>query len=102
MVKNPPANAGDIRDVGLIPESGRCPWRRAWQPTPVSLPGKSHRQRSLADYHPWGRKESDTTEVTQHRCTHLIKNYLAFKKVGKYIRRGKIRETELERTQITE
>ena len=69
MVKNPPANAGDVRDVGSIPESGRCPWRRAWQPTPVFLLGKSHRQRSLAGYHPQGRKESDTTEVTQHTCT---------------------------------
>ena len=26
---------------------GKIPWRRAWQPTPVFLPGKSHRQRSL-------------------------------------------------------
>ena len=30
----------------------------------ISLPGESHGQRSLASYHPWGRKESDTTEVT--------------------------------------
>jgi len=35
-----------------------CPW----QPTPVLLPGKSHGQRSLVDYSPWDRKESDTTE----------------------------------------
>ena len=35
VVKNPPADAGDIRDLGLIPGSGRFPWRRAWQPTPV-------------------------------------------------------------------
>ena len=34
----------------------RIPWRRKWQPTPVSLPGKSHRQRSLVDYSPWGCK----------------------------------------------
>ena len=48
----------------------RCgfdPWvekgmRRAWQPTPVFLPGESHGQRSLAGYSPWGRKESDTSE----------------------------------------
>ena len=33
-----------------------------WQSTPVLLPGKSHGQRSLADYSPWGQKESDTTE----------------------------------------
>ena len=33
------------------------PWRRKWQPTQVSLPGKSHGQRSLAGYSPWGHKE---------------------------------------------
>ena len=41
---------------------GKIPWSRAWQPTPVFLPGGSHRQRRLADDSPWGRKESDTTE----------------------------------------
>ena len=35
-VKNPPASAGD---AGLIPGSGRFPWRRKWQPTLVFLPG---------------------------------------------------------------
>ena len=58
-VKNPPANAGD---EGLIPGSGRSPWRRAWQPTPVFLPGESHGQRSLVGYGSWGCKESDKTE----------------------------------------
>ena len=38
------------------------PWRRKWQSTPVLLPGKSHGQRSLVGYSPWGCKESDTTE----------------------------------------
>ena len=42
--------------------SGKIPWRRAWQPTPVLLPGESHGQRSLAGYSPWGRKESETAE----------------------------------------
>ena len=37
-------------------------WRRKWQPTPVSLPGKCHGQRSLVDCSPWGCKESGTTE----------------------------------------
>src|SRR5574337_472018 len=37
-------------------------WRRQWQPTPVLLPGKSHRWRSLVGCSPWGREESDTTE----------------------------------------
>jgi len=31
---------------------GKIPWRREWQPTPISLPGESHRQRSLASYTP--------------------------------------------------
>ena len=38
------------------------PWRRKWQPTPVLLPGKPHRQRILVGYSPWGCKESDRTE----------------------------------------
>ena len=38
-------NAGDRGDMGLIPGSGRFPWRRAWQLTPVFLPGESHGQR---------------------------------------------------------
>ena len=62
VVKNRPINAGEVRDTGFIPESGRSPQRRKGQPTPVSLPGKSHGQRSLAGYSSWGRKESDTTE----------------------------------------
>ena len=37
-------------------------WRRKWQPAPVFLPVKSHGQRSLAGYSPWGNKELDTTE----------------------------------------
>ena len=60
VVKNPPTNAGDTRDVGSIPVSGRSPWRRAWQPTPAFLSGESHGQRRLAGYSPWGGKESDT------------------------------------------
>ena len=44
----------------------KMPWRRAWLPSPVFLPGDSHGQRSLAGYSPWGcnkhNKELDTTE----------------------------------------
>ena len=48
------------------PWVGKIPWRRAWQPTPIFLPGKSYGQRSLAGYSPWGCKESeaDMTEAT--------------------------------------
>jgi len=34
------------------PGVGKIPWRRKWQPTPVFLPGKAHRQRSLEGYSP--------------------------------------------------
>ena len=56
------ASAYNVGDLGSIPGSGRFPWRRKWQPTPIFLPGKSHGQRKLAGYSPWGRKESDTAE----------------------------------------
>ena len=49
------------RRPGFNPWVGKIPWRWKWQPTPVFLPGKSHGQRSLAGYSPWGRKESNTT-----------------------------------------
>ena len=40
----------------------KIPWKRKWQSTPALLPGKSHGQRTLIGYSPWGHKESDTTE----------------------------------------
>ena len=43
---------------------GKIPWRRAWQPIPVFLPGESHGQRSPACYSPKDLKESDMTEAT--------------------------------------
>ena len=94
--KEPTCNAGDTGDLDSVPESGRIPWKRAWQPTPVFLPGESHGQRSLdspwdrkdrlqskgsqrqatvhgitkTGYSPRDRKESDAIEVTEHTCTH--------------------------------
>ena len=51
---------------------GKIPWRRAWQPTPVFLPGESYGQRSLAGYSPCGCRESDTTEWhSMHTHTHM-------------------------------
>ena len=54
--------AGNAGDLDLIPGSGRSPWRRECQPTPVLLLGELHGQRSLAGYSPWACKESDTIE----------------------------------------
>ena len=44
-------------------------WRRKWIPTAVFLLGKSHGQRSLAGYGPWGHKELDTTEQLNSNCS---------------------------------
>ena len=60
--------------LGSDPWVGKIPWRRAWQPTPIFLPGESHGERSLVDYTPKGCKESDMTEwlSTQHIAQYLI------------------------------
>ena len=49
---------------GFNPWVAKIPWRRAQQPTPVFLPGKSQGQRTLVGFGPKGHKESDITEVT--------------------------------------
>ena len=57
MVKNPPANTGDMRhrfDTWV----GKIPWRKKWQPTPVFLPGKSCGWRSLVNSSSWGCMET--------------------------------------------
>ena len=53
------------RRHGFNPWVGKISWRKEWQPTPVLLPGKSHGQRSLVGYRPWGHKELDMTEVAE-------------------------------------
>ena len=65
VVKNPPANAGDIRDTGLIPGSRRS-LGEGLATTPVFLPKESLGQRNLVGYRLWRFKESDTTEATYH------------------------------------
>ena len=61
VVKNLPAIAGDTGDLGSIPGSGRSP--EEGNGNPLQDSGKSHGQRNQAGYSPWGRKESDTTEL---------------------------------------
>ena len=63
VIKNLPVNAGDIRDIGLIPGLGRSPGEGNGNPL-VFLPGETHGQRSLAGYSPWGHTKSDITEAT--------------------------------------
>ena len=52
LVKNPPA----MQETPIPSLGWEVPCRRAWQPTPVFLPGESHGQRSLAGYSPRGRR----------------------------------------------
>ena len=70
VVKNLPANAGNVRDSVFDLWVRKILWRREWQSTPVFLPGESHGQRSLVVYSSWGRKESDMTEQLTHTHTH--------------------------------
>ena len=66
LVKNPPTNAGDIKD-SFNPWVRKIPWRRAWQPNLVFLPGEFHRQRNLV-----GNSQQVTNSQTQLKwlCTH--------------------------------
>ena len=59
-------NLPAIKKIQFNPWVGKILWRRAWQPTPVFLPGKFHEKRSQADYSPWCPKKSDTIEGTEH------------------------------------
>ena len=67
--KEPACQCRRHKRSGFDPWVGKIPWRRAWQPTPVFLPGESHRQRSPVGCSSWGCKESDTIE---HAYTTII------------------------------
>ena len=67
MVKNPPASAGDVKDIGWIPKSGRDPGGGHANPLQYPcLENPMDRGAWWATYSPWGHRESDTTEVTDH------------------------------------
>ena len=53
--------------IGIFAVTQAKTWSRKWKPTPIFLPEKSHGQRSLMAYSPWGPKESD---VTEHAYMH--------------------------------
>ena len=62
MVKNLPANAGDMRDLSSTLGLGRSPGGGHGTPLQCSCLENPHGQRSLVGYSPWGRKELDRTE----------------------------------------
>ena len=59
-------SASQCRGYRFDPWVGKIPWRRKWQPIPVFLPGKSHAQRSLADYSPGVAKNG--IRLTMQTC----------------------------------
>ena len=61
--KEPNCPCRKHKRLTFSPWVGKIPCRRAWQPTPLFLPGESHGQRSLVGYSPRSHKESDTTDV---------------------------------------
>ena len=81
--KNLPA----MQKTGFNPWAGKILWRREWQPTPVSLPGKAHGQRNLVDCSPWGLKELGTIERLTHKKTRelYVENYKILMKEIRYI-----------------
>ena len=70
VVKNPPANAGDIRDVGSIPESGRFPGEGNSNPLHYSCL-ENPMDRGAWHASPWCPRELDMTEYTNIRITKI-------------------------------
>ena len=62
MVKNPTANAGDVRDIWVQSLGGEDPLEKGMTTDSSILGRECHGQRSLVGYSPWNRKESDKTE----------------------------------------
>ena len=78
MLKNLSATAGDTRDVGSIPGSGRPLGAGHDNPIPTAfLPGEFHGQRSLTGHSPQGGKELNIIEVTERASTAVLE-YFAF------------------------
>ena len=81
VVKDPAAN----RRHRFNPRVGKTPLEEEMATHSVFLPGKSHRQRSLVGYSPWGPKESDMTKHTcarahthTHTHTHTHENAMSW------------------------
>ena len=66
------------RGCRLNPWLRKMPWRRKWHATAVFLPGKSHGQRSLVGYSPWGRKETETRLSAHTQMKYLLNTCLFF------------------------
>ena len=73
--KEPFCQCRRYKRLGFNPWIGKIPWKRAWQPTPVFLPGESHGQRRLAGCGPQGRKEwTWLKQLSMQACIKSFKN----------------------------
>ena len=50
---------------------GKIPWRRAWKPTPVPLPGESQGHKSLASHSPWGHRVRYSWTTKHNTAQHF-------------------------------
>ena len=66
----------ETQEMWFISWVRKIPGSKAWQPTPVLLPGESHEQRSLAGYSVQGCKESDVAEAAQQRKVSRVERLL--------------------------
>ena len=72
-------SAYQCKRYGFNPGVRKITWRRKWQPTPVFLPGKSHGQRSLVGYSPWGHKRIGCDLATKNN-NYVPDSFLALRK----------------------
>ena len=74
MVKNPPA----MWETWFQSLVRKIPWKRAWQPTLVFLPGESHGHKRVVGYSSWSRRELDMTEQMKLKLQyfgHLMRRF---------------------------
>ena len=90
VVKNLPANAGDSRDVGLIPRVRKIAWRRKWQPAPLFLPGESHGQWSLATVLRVTKSQTCMTHIHTFPLNNSLWKIFEAYYVGGFLYRGLI------------
>ena len=74
-VKNPPAMQ-EPQETWVQSLVRKSPWRRAWEPPLVFLPGESHGQRSLEGYNPRGCNELDMTKAPSTHTPYIRKHCL--------------------------
>ena len=63
--EEPTCQCRSCKSPGFSLWVGKIPWRRAWQPTPVFLPGESPWTEEPGGLQSWSHKESDMTQEEQ-------------------------------------